>query len=156
MSLRAALTALAALDVPGVTLSSTLDALPDRLAPDQLPALLILPGDPYGARRAFDADDGLRALTFGGTADSVVVHITHALLVVPSAAPLSQRRAVPRIVDLIDAYTAALAADLTLGGALARPAHITLAPDTFAYAGIAYYGCLFRHTWALAAAAPAP
>jgi len=68
---------------------------------------------------------------------------------VPEAAPFSARRAIPRIVDLIEAYTAALAADLTLGGALARPAHITLAPDTFTYGGIAYHRCLFRHTWGL-------
>lgn len=150
MSLRAALNALAALPVPGVTLRPTIDALPDRLAPDQLPALLILPGDPYGARRAFDADDGLRALTFSGSASSLIVHLTHALIVLPADAPLAQRRVVPRLVDLIDAYTAALAGDLTLGGALTRPAHVTLAPDTFVYGGVRWYGCLFRHTWALA------
>ncbi|MCS7070333.1 MAG: hypothetical protein NZM00_02435 [Anaerolinea sp.] len=150
MSLRAALTALAGLPVPGVTLRAGIDDLPDRLALDQLPALLILPGDPYGARRAFDADDGLRALTFSGAASNLIVHITHALIVLPANAPFGQRRAVPRLVDRIDAYVAALAVDLTLGGALARPAHITIAPDTFTYGGVRWYGCLFRHTWALA------
>lgn len=147
---RAALDALAALPIPGVTTRCGLAALPDHLPADWLPALLVLPGDPYRGRGLFAADQTLETLTFSGAASAFTAQATHALAVLPADVPFSTRRHLPALVDLIDAYTAALAADLRLGLVLAAPARISVHPQSFEYGGALFHGCLFRHTWHIA------
>jgi len=55
----------------------------------------------------------------------------------------------PRLVNLIDNYIAALAADVTLGESLLAPARVSVEPGIFTYGEREFYGCAFRHTWLL-------
>jgi hypothetical protein len=51
------------------------------------------------------------------------------------------------LVDLIDAYFAALSAAPTLNGHLLEPALVRVEPGVFPYGGVDYFGCAFRHRW---------
>jgi hypothetical protein len=53
----------------------------------------------------------------------------------------------PRLIDLIDTYFAALGADVTLSDALLEPARVKVEPGTFTYGAVEYHGVAFRHTW---------
>ncbi|MEL6148482.1 MAG: hypothetical protein AAFV33_01645 [Chloroflexota bacterium] len=145
---RNALTALAALNVAGVT-NYDIDAVPETLNRGQLPALLVLPGTADDNRLFKDFGEGFRAVAFSYGARTLSVAVTHLLLLAPVNANTGIRANMPALVDTVDAYIAALAADVTLGGALLEPAQVTLEVGTFPYGGITYHGCAFRHVWAL-------
>jgi len=144
----AALTALAALTVSGVTAHYASRALPDRLPAAVLPALLVLPGDPFRGRSWLGTADGFQPLTLAGHG-TITAPAVHALALVPVAQPFSQQRQAARLADLIDAYWAALTADPLLGGVLTVPPRVAIQPGPFTYGGVDYLGCLFRYTFTL-------
>jgi hypothetical protein len=141
---RAALTALAALSVPGVRHNFDADAVPDGLTRAQLPALLVLPGALRSGALFDRAGGGFDDAAFSGGAATVTHIVTHLLLAAPALAGRAGRA---QTAALIDAYVAALRADSTLGGALAQPARLRIEPGVYAHGGLDYYGCAFRHTW---------
>jgi hypothetical protein len=147
MTFRAALTTLASLSVPGVAHNYDLDAAPDDLSRVQLPALLTLPVLPDETRLHADAGQGFQAIAFSGGPRTATYTVTHLLLVAPAAAARGQRSHLPLLIDLIDAYFTALAANVTLGNTLLEPARVRVEPGLFTYGHAAYYGCAFRHTW---------
>ncbi|MEZ4667900.1 MAG: hypothetical protein R3E39_08300 [Anaerolineae bacterium] len=147
MTFRAALSALASLSVPGVVHNYDIDAVPDDLNRPQLPALLTLPVLPAETRLSAEAGQGFRTVAFSAGPRTATYTVTHLLLLAPSAAANGQRSHLPDLVDLMDAYFAALSADVTLGNNLLEPAHVTVQPGSFTYGHAAYHGCAFRHTW---------
>ncbi|MCY3836584.1 MAG: hypothetical protein OXF83_09160 [Anaerolineaceae bacterium] len=151
---RAALTALAALELPGLRANYDLTELPETLSSAQLPALLTLPGEtPDGAlsRPLFgNRAAGFEAQAFRGSAATVTLHPWHLLLLAPLGEGLGLRSHLPRLVDLLDAYLEAIAVDLTLGGRLLEPTQLEVEVGVFPYASVAYHGCRLRHTWKLA------
>jgi hypothetical protein len=144
---RSALTALATINVGGVLRNYDIDALPNTIERAQLPALLVLPG----SSQALDLEggEGFRPIAFSGGARAVTYNVNHLLLVSPAVGRGGARSHLPQVVDLIDAYIAALAPNLTLGGELLEPARITVEPAIIPYGGISYHGCTFRHTWVI-------
>jgi len=144
---RAALTTLAALSVTGVTHNYDVDAVPDALSRAQLPALLVLPGETQADELFREQGKGFAAIAFSSGARTVTYTVTHLLLVAPQAAGRGARSHLPRLIDLIDAYFAALGANVTLSAALLEPARVKVEPGTFPHGGVAYHGCAFRHTW---------
>lgn len=147
---RAALDALAGLAVSGVTAHYALDAVPDELSRGQLPALLVLPiklEDESGLRLFNDRAGGFEALAFAGAARTVTYTVTHLLLVAPLGAGSGLRTHLPPLIALVDAYFAALGADVTLGGKLAEPAQVRADPGIHTHGSTDYVGCAFRHTW---------
>ncbi|MFQ3566205.1 MAG: hypothetical protein SNJ59_04340 [Aggregatilineales bacterium] len=152
-SLRAALSALAGLTVPGIRHNHDLDALPAYLDRAGLPALLVLPGDDTayagGTPRRLFAERGraFEAIAFADGPRTVSYAITHLLLAARADEGLGLRDHLPALVTLVDAYFAALAADVTLGGALAEPARVGVEVGVFAYGGANYHGCALRHAW---------
>jgi hypothetical protein len=148
---RTALNRLAALTVAGVAHNYDLDAVPDALHRAQLPALLVLPVERQDDKALFGPrGQGFAALAFSNGARTVTYQVTHLLLVGPEAAGAGQRTHLPQLIDLIDAYFAALGDDVTLGGALLEPARVQVQPGLFAHGGSQYHGCAFEHTWLLA------
>ena len=147
MSFRTALDRLAELPVPGVT-GYGVDALPESLSRGQLPALLVLPIELKRDGLFRERGGGLEAVSFSGAPRRARYTVTHLLLIGSAAGGL--RRDLPRLIALIDAYTAALCADLTLGGALAEPAELRVEPGVFDHGGAPWHGCAFRHNWVLA------
>ena len=146
---RTALTHLASLNVGGVSNNFDLDELPHSLHSAQLPALLVLPIELDADRLFRESKDSLHTAAFSGGAKSIHYNLTHLLLAAPADAGLGLRSHLPRLVDLIDAYTAALAADVTLGDQLLAPARVGVEPGFFPYGESQFYGCAFRHTWLL-------
>lgn len=143
-----ALDRLAALAVPGVQ-NFGVDAVPDSLTRDALPALLVLPHAQSQNRLFQDQGDGFSAIAFSGAARALNVTVTHLLLTAPVTSGTGARDHLPGLVAAIDTVVAALSADVTLGGALARPAQVTIEPGQFTHGGVTYHGCAFRHTWAI-------
>lgn len=150
---RAALSQLALLRVDGIHNNYDLEELPNRLTRAQLPALLVLPIELDRERLFQQRQDSLDTAVFSGAAITVNSHVTHLLLLAPTEAGLGLRSHLPRLIELIDSYTAAIAADITLGDALLAPAGVSVEPGVFPYADREYYGCAFRHTWLLEASA---
>jgi hypothetical protein len=144
---RAALTNLSALSVSGITHNYDVDAVPDSLNRAQLPALLVLPGETEADELFRDRGKGFTALAFSSGARTVTYTVTHLLLVAPVTAGHGARSHLPTLIDLIDAYFAALGANVTLSAALLEPAQVKVEPGTFTHGDIAYHGCAFRHTW---------
>ena len=144
---RAALTALAALDVPGVAHNYDLSTVPDQLTRSQLPALLVLPGEVNERRLFQEHGTGFQTLAFSGGARSISYAVTHLLLVAPTADGVGLRSHLPCLIDLIDAYFAALAEDVTLGGVLLEPAKVTVEPGVFTHGDAVFHGCALRHLW---------
>ncbi len=148
---RTALDRLAALAVAGVAHNYGVDAAPSALSRAQLPALLVLPGETQTNRLFQERGDAFRSLAFSGGPKTAAHTVTHLLLAAP--APPGDRLLrvrLPALTALMDAYLAALAADPTLGGALAEPARVALEPGVFAHGGRRCHGCAFRHTWLIA------
>jgi hypothetical protein len=147
-SFRTALSTLASLSVSGVVHNYDVDQVPDTLTRAQLPALLVLPTDTGGERLpARERGAGFHAVAFGSGARTVTYSVTHLLLVAPVGAGKGIRSHLPTLSDLLDAYFAALGANVTLGGALDEPARVTIDPGIFTHGGVQYYGCALRHTW---------
>ncbi|PJF21853.1 MAG: hypothetical protein CUN56_08975 [Phototrophicales bacterium] len=138
---RSALTALSNLSVSGVSVNYDIDTVPDIIHRGQLPALLVLPIEPQPAGEGFEVigfADGIKTMTYT---------VTHLLLVAPSAAGNGVKSHLPDLIDLIDNYFMALAASVTLGGALMEPARVHVEPGVFTYGETDYIGCAFRHVW---------
>jgi hypothetical protein len=139
--LAAALDNLAAVTVSGVT-SYPPDQTPDTLARSQLPALVILPelgGESPGLEpNQFSAGDG-----------RLTIEIAHVLLIAPVPAGLGLRGMLPALADAIDTYTAALAADPTLDGALPVALRCRVRAGVVRFGGVDYHGAVFTHTWTL-------
>jgi hypothetical protein len=146
--IRDALDQLAALPVPGVT-NKGIASVPETLARAHLPALLVIPGTPQDNSLFKDYGEGFRAIAFSDGARALSVTVTHLLLVAPVGANTGARANVPALIDHVDGYIGALSADVTLGGALAAPAGVTVNVGTFDYGGVTYHGCAFQHTWTL-------
>ena len=146
---REALSALAGLNVPGVAHNYDISDVPDDLTRAQLPALLVLPGEVSERRLFRERGEGFHALAFSGSARTISYTITHLLLVTPTTDGVGMRSHYPRLIDLIDAYFAALVADVTLGGTLLEPARVTVEPGTFTHGDSSFYGCALRHGWML-------
>ena len=148
-SFRRALTELASLQVSGLHSSFDLDTLPNSLHSAQLPALLVMPVELNADRLFRERTESLQTVAFSGAAKSVSYSVTHLLLAARAEAGLGLRSHLPRLVDLIDSYTATLAADLTLGDRLLAPARVSVEPGIFPYGEREFFGCAFRHTWLL-------
>ena len=147
---RAALSQLAQLPVAGIQNNYDIEQLPNALRSAQLPALLTLPIELQRERLFQQRDDSLQSAVFSGAAKTVSYRVTHLLLVAPVATGLGMRSHLPLLVELIDNYAAAIAADITLDDSLSLPARISIEPGSFLYGERDYYGCAFRHTWQLA------
>jgi hypothetical protein len=146
---RAALTALAGLSVSGILHNYDVSAVPDHLTRAQLPALLVLPGEVSERRLFRERGEGFQTLAFSGGARTVSYTVTHLLLVASTGDGIGQRTHYPRLIDLIDAYFAALALDLRLGGALLEPPKVSVEPGTFTHGDTVFHGCALRHLWKL-------
>lgn len=146
---RTALDQLALLAVPGIAQNYSLAAVPDRLNRAQLPALLVLPGDPQEDRFFRERGEGFHAAAFSNGSRTVSLTVTHLLLVAPVETGLGARSHLPTIVDHIDAYLDALADDVTLAGALAEPTRVRIEPGIVTHGDTRYHGCIFRHFWLL-------
>ncbi len=146
---RTALTNLASLNVTGVVKNYDIDAVPDELSRTQLPALLVLPGETQEDELFKERGHGFEAIAFSSGAKTVTCTVTHLLLVAPVSAGRGMRSHLPTLVTLIDNYFAALAANVTLSGALLEPARVKVEPGTFTHGEVEYHGCAFRHTWIL-------
>jgi hypothetical protein len=149
MSLRTAIDQLAALSLAGVT-HFALDETPERLERDQLPALMILPLETEQRRLFGERGSAFETLTFSSGERHALLPITHLLLVAPVNAGTGRREQFPALVDWIDAYLDALAADVTLNGELLQAAQVQIETGIFILAQRRYYGCAFRHRWMLA------
>ena len=147
MTIRAALTRLASLSVSGVSHNYDVDSIPDSLNRVQLPALLVLPITPPTSKITRTSSDGFQSIAFSGGARTVTVNITHLLLVAPLEAGRGVRTHLPKVVDLMDAYCAAIALDPLLNNSLLEPAQVHLEPGDYPYGHATYHGCAFRHTW---------
>jgi hypothetical protein len=90
---RGALTNLAGLTVSGVTHNYDVDAVPDDVSRAQLPALLVLPGDPQDIGFK-PRGQGFEALAFSSGPRTVSYAVTHLLLVAPVS--LGRARTCPR------------------------------------------------------------
>ena len=146
---RVALSRLSALNVSGIRNNFDVDKLPNSLHRAQLPALLALPIELERERLFRERNDNLQTAVFSGGAKTITYALTHLLLVAPVESGLGIRSHLPQLVDLMDRYTAAMAADVTLGDALLLPARVGVEPGIFAYGEREFYGCAFRHTWLL-------
>lgn len=150
MSFQTALANLAALDVEGVAYHYSIGAVPESLGRAQLPALLVLPLDSQEESLFPERGAGFQAVAFAEGERTVTYTTTHLLLVAPAENGAGARSHLPTLVSLMDAYFAALAADVRLGDSLLEPAQVRVEPGLFTYGGITYAGCAFRHTWLIA------
>jgi hypothetical protein len=147
MPIRAALTRLASLTVSGITHNYDVDAIPDSLNRVQLPALLVLPITPHSSKITRISSDGFESIAFSSGPRTVTVTVTHLLLVTPIETGRGTRSHLPGVVDLMDAYCTALAADPLLNNTLLEPTRVKLEPGDYPYGHATYHGCAFRHTW---------
>lgn len=148
---RAALTQLSILNIEGVRNNYDLAELPNSLHSAQLPALLVLPIELERERLFRRREDSLQTAAFSGGAQTIYHSATHLLLVTPEDAGLGLRSCLPRLIGLIDSYTAAVSADVTLGDTLLTPARVSVEPGIYRYGERDFYGCAFRHSWLLEA-----
>lgn len=142
---RDALTQLAGLTVSGVTTHYPFDAVPEAVPRAQLPALLAMPLEQERGLFA-DRGEGLTRLGFSGGGQTAAYHLTHLLLVAPLIGSAGASHA-GTLVDLVDAYLAALAASPLLGDTLALPPEVRVEIGAFTHGGVRYAGCAFRHRW---------
>jgi hypothetical protein len=148
MSYQTALERVAALPFPAVTV------YPPELAPEVmpravLPALVVVPGTTQNGLFA-ERGSGLQTVAFANGHREMTINATLLLLVVPLPNGQASAWNLSLTVPLVDAVIRTLAADVTLGGALARPLDFTAEVGTVRYGGQVYAGCTFRHNWTLA------
>lgn len=146
---RATLTQLSIMNIKGVRSNYDLDELPNTLHSAQLPALLVMPIELERERLFRRREDSLQTASFSGGAKAIYHSATHLLLVAPEDAGLGIRSHLPRLIDLIDSYTAAISADVTLGDTLLAPTRVSVEPGIYRYGERDFYGCAFRHSWLL-------
>lgn len=149
MTFRSTLTNLSALSVAGVVRNYDIDTVPDDLSRVQLPALLVLPVDIQDEALFKERGKGFQAIAFSSGPRTATFTVTHLLLAAPTEAGRGIRSSLPSLITLVDAYFAALGADVTLGGTLLEPAQVKVEPGVFKYGHASYHGCAFRHTWVI-------
>ena len=147
---RAALSNLAQLRIPGARNNYDIHELPERMTAAHLPALLVLPLELDRERLFKDRKEGLQSITFSGSAKTASFALTHLLLLAPAETAPGIAPHLPRLVNLIDSYMAALAADITLGESLLTPARVAVDAGAFSWGEREFVGCAFRHIWLLA------
>lgn len=149
---RTALDQLALLSVSGVQTHFDIESVPDSIRRGQLPALVVLPVETAsGGRRLFpERGEAFEVVGFTGGPRTATFLVTHLLLLAPLAVGESAGSRNGSLIDLIDDYFSALAADVTLGGTLLEPTQVQIEPGVFDYGGVAYTGCAFRHRWVVA------
>jgi hypothetical protein len=147
-SFTTALDQLAAMSVSGVRNHYAVATLPDELSRAQLPALLVLP---FVAKdRLFpERGEGFQTMAFSEGTRTITYAVTHLLLVASVGSGSGQRSALPKLVTLIDAYFTALNTDPTFGSTLSSPARVRVEPGLYRHGSFEYFGCAFRHLWAL-------
>jgi hypothetical protein len=146
--LHAALDALAALSVPGIRTNFALDAIPEKLTRAQLPALILAPLVDATRRRKYGE---FNMATPSGSQALASYLVTHLLLYKPTNTGLGARSALPSLIDLVDAYAAALRTDSHLGGTLFYPVSYSVFIAPVSFAGIEYHAAQFWHTLTLQA-----
>lgn len=147
MSLKTALNNLGLLNVVGIAHNYGINDLPESLSRAQLPALLVMPIDKQ--TDSFYQERGLAftAAAFANGTKSARFVVNHLLLLAPVKQGEGMRDHLEALADSIDAYMEAIAADLTLGGALEEAANVSIETGIFSHGTGQYYGCAFRHTW---------
>jgi len=146
MSLEAALNALAALPVPGVS-AYGVGALPPTLERGTLPALVVLPLSLPELPLLPSAGLGLG--TFAQGSAYAQISVTHLLLWTTREAAQPLRLTLPALIASVDDVLSAYAADPLLGDALAEPTQVRVELGQFRWSTSEYYGCAFRHVWLL-------
>ncbi len=142
------LSALASLPVAGIADNFGIARTPEQPDRSQLPALIVLPAE--RDHRLFPArGEGLHTVAFAGAGATFTVAVTHLLLIAPHGSALGARSHMTTLATLIDAYFAALAANLLLDGALAQPPRVQVEAGMVEYGGVRYAGAAFRHLWTL-------
>jgi hypothetical protein len=145
---RAAMNALAALNISGIRNNYGIDTVPDDLSRAQLPALLVLPLTQKD--RLFpEQGRGFEAMAFSGGMKTVTYSVTHLLLAAPLTGGSGFKSNLPLLVDLIDVYFEALGANVLLNGTLLEPPQVRVEPGVFRHGTTEYFGCAFRHLWVL-------
>lgn len=145
MSFRDALDGLAALDAAGINHNYGPESLPESIPRAVLPVLLVAPLDGPEAGLFRERGGAYQAEAFSGGPGTMTCVVRHLLLAAPTGAGAGLRSHLPGLIELIDAYIAALAQDPLLGGALLEPPRVRVEPGIIEYGRAAYYGCVFRH-----------
>ena len=146
---RNALDALANLAVSGVTNHYAITEIPDALNRAQLPALLVLPLDTERNNIFREKGEGFETLAFSNGTRTVSYAVTHLLLIAPEASGTGLKQHLPELISAIDAYFTALSTDLTLNNTLLTPPQVRVETGIYAYGGVRYVGCAFRHLWSI-------
>jgi hypothetical protein len=126
--------------VPGIVHSYDLNAVPESVSRDKLPAALVIPEG---------TDIGFKTLGSLGGAPIFEFSVIQLILVAP-AESIDFRKAVPGLITLLDAYLVALKASPFLGSTAAPPIHeATSVVPTIGitkYGGVDYHSIAFKHT----------
>jgi hypothetical protein len=147
MSFKTALTNLGNLTVAGIAHNYGISSLPESLSRSQLPALLVMPIDSQEDKLFRERGVAFEGIAFGNGTKSARFAVTHLLLIAPVEKGKGMREHMSLLADCIDAYTAALAADITLSGALEEAAHLRIEAGMYRLGQSQYYGSAFRHSW---------
>ena len=150
MSFQTALSNLAALSVTGITQHYSIDTIPDQLHRAQLPALLVMPIETQDRSLYQDSGRAFDAVAFSDGTKTVQYVVTHLLVIAPEQKGKGLREHLPMLVNCMDNYLSALAANITLNAALDEPAQVRVEPGTFTLGHSTYIGCAFRHRWIIA------
>ncbi len=146
MSWRTAFTNLSNIAVPGVATRYDLDDLPNALPAADLPALA--PAFPSSVGLIAEQEESLATLTYDGSVWTASLYVDHVLYWCPAWGDAGLMAVLPALIGAVDAYLAAIRADGTLGGVLARELEIaSVLPGVVEYAGVKFYGVSFRHLW---------
>lgn len=147
MSFRNALTNLGNLNVLGIAHNYPIEQFPENLSRSQVPALLVMPIDNQSTASFREGGQAFEAIAFGAGVKTVEYLLTHLLLVAPIGAGKGMREHLPLLIDCIDNYMQALAADLLLGDSLEEAAQVRIELGIYRLGNTEYYGCAFRHRW---------
>jgi hypothetical protein len=147
MSFKTALTNLAALSVAGIAHNYGISAIPESISRSQLPVLLVLPIDNSDDKIFQEAGMAFEGIAFGNGTKTATFVLTHLLLVAPLGKGEGMRDHLSLLADCIDAYMDALAANVTLSGALQEAAEVRIEAGVYRLGNAQYYGCAFRHRW---------
>lgn len=150
MSFKTALTNLAALSVVGIAHNYGISALPESISRSQLPALLVMPIDTRDDKFFQEGGMAFEGIAFGNGTKTARFVVNHLLLVAPVGKGEGMRDHLILLADCIDAYMEALAADISLSGALAEAAEVRIEAGIYTLGNSQYYGCAFRHNWVIA------
>jgi hypothetical protein len=149
MSFKTALTNLGNLTVAGIAHNYGIDELPESLSRSQLPALLVMPIDSQEDKLFRERGMAFEGIAFGSGTKTARFVVTHLLLLAPVEKGKGMREHLSLLADSIDAYTAALAADITLSDAIEEAVQVRIETGIYRLGQSQYYGCAFRHSWVI-------